>query len=111
MPNHPPLSLTGRTRALHRSGPVGCLTSFALFADLVPHTRRGAQHVEQLDDKSAQVVSIRGTANIKNAIEDAEYLQSNNKNLGIFVHKGFDEDAYLVYQADQKCPNQHVEGD
>jgi len=53
--------------------------------------------IENLDKKIAQVVSIRGTANIKNAIKDAEYLQSNNKKLGVFVHKGFDTDTYLLY--------------
>jgi predicted lipase len=54
--------------------------------------------VENLDKKAAQIVSIRGTANIKNAVEDAEYLQSKNKKLGVFVHKGFDKDTYLLYQ-------------
>lgn len=54
--------------------------------------------VENITDKPVQVVSIRGTANIKNAIEDAEYIQSTNNNLGIFVHKGFAQDTYLVYQ-------------
>jgi predicted lipase len=54
--------------------------------------------IELLDEKPAQVVAIRGTANLKNAIIDAEYLQSNNRKLGVFVHKGFDADTYLLYQ-------------
>lgn len=54
--------------------------------------------IEHLVDRAAQVVVIRGTANVKNAIEDAEYLQSINQNLGVFVHQGFDRDTYLVYQ-------------
>ncbi len=45
-----------------------------------------------------QILSIRGTANFRNAIEDAEYLQVKNKKLGIYVDKGFDEDTALIYQ-------------
>lgn len=49
-------------------------------------------------DEKRQIVSVRGTANLKNAKEDAEYLQSKNKKLGIYVHSGFDEDAMELYK-------------
>nr|WP_292955467.1 lipase family protein [Nitrosomonas sp.] len=43
-------------------------------------------------------MSVRGTANLKNIKEDAEYIQSKNNKLNIYVHKGFDEDAFKIYQ-------------
>ncbi|WP_323845521.1 lipase family protein [Microbulbifer magnicolonia] len=46
-----------------------------------------------------QIVSIRGTANLSNAREDAEYVPSKNPRLGIYVHSGFDEDAMQVFDA------------
>mgnify|MGYP002808475812 CR=1 len=44
-------------------------------------------------------MSVRGTASLKNVEEDAGYLQSKNPNLHIYVHKGFDSDAAIVYEA------------
>lgn len=54
--------------------------------------------VENLKDSATQLIAIRGTASIRNAIEDFEYLQSKNKKLNIYVHSGFDENAYLIYK-------------
>jgi hypothetical protein len=54
--------------------------------------------LEDIPDSHAQLVSIRGTANIKNAIEDLEYLQTKDDQLGIYVHDGFREDSQLVYR-------------
>lgn len=48
-------------------------------------------------NQNKQILSIRGTANVKNAIEDAEYLQVKNSKLGIYVDKGFDQDTALIY--------------
>jgi predicted lipase len=53
--------------------------------------------IENPKNGKTQVVSIRGTNNLANVREDAEILQSNNQKLGIYVHKGFDEDANLIY--------------
>ena len=54
--------------------------------------------IQDVPDKNAQLISIRGTANFKNAIEDMEYLQVEDSVLGIFLHKGFREDSELVYR-------------
>ncbi|MFT4888631.1 MAG: putative lipase [Pseudohongiellaceae bacterium] len=54
--------------------------------------------LETFSSEKVQVVSVRGTANLKNVEEDAEYLQSKNPNLDIYVHKGFDRDAAIVYE-------------
>jgi predicted lipase len=53
--------------------------------------------LEHIPDEKIQVISVRGTANLENAKEDADYLQSKNKKLNIYVHKGFDEDAMKIY--------------
>lgn len=46
---------------------------------------------------NTQTLSVRGTNNLQNAKEDAEYVVSQNRNLQIFVHSGFDEDATAVF--------------
>ena len=53
--------------------------------------------IERLPGKNVQVVTVRGTANLKNGLEDAEYWQSKNSKLHIYTHKGFSEDASKVY--------------
>lgn len=53
--------------------------------------------LEQHPENSRQVITIRGTANLKNVKEDAEYIPSKNKKLGIYVHSGFDDDAMKLY--------------
>lgn len=54
--------------------------------------------LETFSTEKVQVVSVRGTANLKNVEEDTEYMQSKNPNLDIYVHKGFDSDAAIVYE-------------
>jgi len=55
--------------------------------------------IEHEEESNCQVISIRGTANLPNAKEDAEYQQSKNDKLNIYVHKGFDRDTHRVYQS------------
>ena len=45
-----------------------------------------------------QVISVRGTYNLGNLREDAEFNPDKNAILGIYVHAGFDADAFKVYQ-------------
>ncbi len=54
--------------------------------------------IEQLPNKR-QLLSVRGTANLPNVREDVEYKKSRNKNIHIYVHKGFDEDANAVFNS------------
>ena len=74
----------------------------AVFPDTVRVTQVGNTQVqyflEQDDDNKIQVISVRGTANLKNIKEDVEYTQSKNEKLDIYVHSGFDEDAYKIYK-------------
>lgn len=53
--------------------------------------------IEQLPD-NRQLVSVRGTANLANVREDVEYKKSWKKDVHIFVHEGFDEDAEVVFK-------------
>lgn len=67
---------------------------------LVASTEADVQYFLERDlEKKQQIISIRGTANLANAREDAEYLESRNPDLGIFVHNGFDADTMQVYTA------------
>lgn len=53
--------------------------------------------LERHPKSGLQVVTVRGTDNLKNVAEDAEYIPSNNPKLGIYVHRGFDTDAIKIY--------------
>ena len=53
--------------------------------------------LEQQSEQGRQWVTVRGTDNWKNAIEDAEYLRHSDSELGIAVHRGFDADAQAIY--------------
>lgn len=46
-----------------------------------------------------QIVTIRGTDNLRNIVEDADYIVSQNPKLGIYVHRGFDQDASQIFNA------------
>lgn len=67
---------------------------------LVATTEADVQYFLERDtENKRQIISIRGTANLANAREDAEYLESRNSKLGIMVHDGFDKDTMQVYTA------------
>ncbi|MGB0911840.1 MAG: lipase family protein [Nitrospirales bacterium] len=53
--------------------------------------------LEIFPESRLQVLTVRGTANLKNALEDSEYAQSKNGKLGIYVHHGFDVDTTKIY--------------
>lgn len=43
-----------------------------------------------------QIIAIRGTDNLKNIWEDVDFIPRPNRQLGIYVHCGFDDDASLI---------------
>jgi len=51
--------------------------------------------LQTLDDK--QVIGIQGTANLENVLVDANYFEKDDKLLGVKLHAGFRESAYLIY--------------
>lgn len=48
-------------------------------------------------DRREQIITVRGTDNLDNALQDADYLRAEDSALGIPVHRGFDEDTRAVY--------------
>lgn len=46
--------------------------------------------IENVPSEGAQLVSVRGTANLTNAREDVEFVKARDARLGIYVHRGFD---------------------
>lgn len=52
--------------------------------------------VEKFHDKKLQIISVRGTDNLKNFKQDADYIPAKDRQLGIYVHRGFDRDARHV---------------
>ena len=53
--------------------------------------------VEVDEGKRRQWVVVRGTANLMNAAEDADYLKVHSADLGIVVHRGFLDDERAVW--------------
>lgn len=53
--------------------------------------------VERDHDQQLHTITIRGTANKKNAKIDLKYLQSRDDMLGIDLHRGFKKAANLIY--------------
>jgi predicted lipase len=53
--------------------------------------------VEVDEAKRVQWVAVRGTANLENAVEDADYTKVPVRELGIPVHVGFADDARAVW--------------
>ncbi|MCP4669071.1 MAG: hypothetical protein GY849_22265 [Deltaproteobacteria bacterium] len=48
--------------------------------------------------RKSQAVSVRGTNNIKNAVMDAEYHKSKDKEVGMMLHAGFAKSAEELYE-------------
>jgi hypothetical protein len=53
--------------------------------------------VEVDEERGRQWVVVRGTANLRNAVEDAEYAKLAAHELGVPVHEGFAADARAVW--------------
>jgi len=49
------------------------------------------------DNKNVIVISIRGTANIENAVVDAEFMKVKDDKLGIYLHDGFKKSTDELY--------------
>lgn len=54
--------------------------------------------VEVDHDKKQQLISIRGTTNLSNVKQDADYIEVKDNKLGIAVHEGFDSDVRAIYK-------------
>ncbi|NIB43612.1 lipase family protein [Pseudomaricurvus alkylphenolicus] len=54
--------------------------------------------VETLPERRQQLVSIRGTDNLSNVKDDSEYIPKLSETLGIYVHRGFEEDTVQILE-------------
>jgi triacylglycerol lipase len=78
----------------------------AEIRQLLPNTVRVATlensdvqyFLERNNESTQQIISIRGTDNLANIKQDADYIPSKNTKLGIYVHKGFDRDTSALYK-------------
>jgi len=60
------------------------------------------QYFLEMDhQQKRQIITIRGTDNLRNIRDDVTYIESRNPKLGIFVHSGFDRDTQQIFQAIQ----------
>ncbi len=55
--------------------------------------------LERDPDNHRQIIVVRGTDNLVNIRDDADYIPSRNPKLGIYLHRGFDEDASQIFDA------------
>ena len=53
--------------------------------------------IEVFDNKKLQVITIRGTDNLANMKQDADYIAAKDEKLGIYVHAGFDSDTQHIF--------------
>jgi triacylglycerol lipase len=67
-------------------------------ATRVGTTKSDVQYIVELDpSERTQIITIRGTATKKNIFEDADLHMVEDSELGIVVHKGFNDDTNEVY--------------
>jgi triacylglycerol lipase len=61
-------------------------------------TKSDVRYIIEVDpSERSQTISIRGTANKKNVFQDANLRMVDDPELGIVVHKGFNDDTNEVY--------------
>jgi len=59
---------------------------------------KGLKYMLEEDPKAGnQTLTIRGTDNLQNSLQDFEYAFTYNKELGIYAHKGFSDDAKAIF--------------
>lgn len=56
------------------------------------------QYFVEIVDETTQLVAIRGTANLANALCDARFFKHRDSELGIQLHRGFHSDAEKVLE-------------
>lgn len=105
MPSAPPMDFSEvldyarRTAAAYQDEPaIRAVVGPDVLLTVSNLSRVDVRAFVEVDEGSRrQWVVVRGTANLKNAEEDAEYAKVHAPELGIMVHKGFLEDAHAVW--------------
>jgi hypothetical protein len=78
----------------------------AAIREAFPNTRtittlgdKGLKYfLEEAPTDGHQILTIRGTDNLTNSLQDFEYTFTFNQDLGIYAHKGFSDDAKAIFQ-------------
>lgn len=52
--------------------------------------------LEEAPETGHQILTIRGTSNLKNSLQDLEYTFSYDGSLGVYTHRGINEDAQKI---------------
>lgn len=50
------------------------------------------------DELKTQLIAVRGTSNVENAVVDVDYVLTLDETLGIELHKGFAQSSRSIYQ-------------
>ena len=67
-------------------------------ATRVVELKDAVQYFLEIDSaNNRQIISVRGTSNLKNAKEDAQHIPIKDKLLNNYIHRGFDEASIQVY--------------
>jgi len=105
LPSAPPLDFTEvldfarRTAAVYQDEPaIRAVVGPEVLLTVSDLARVDVRAFVEVDEgQRRQWVVVRGTANLKNAEEDAEYAKVGAPGLDIMVHKGFLDDAQVVW--------------
>ncbi len=90
---------SGRAAATYKSE-ADIRATYSKVTHVIELTDIDVQYfIEDNASENQQIVAIRGTANKINAVEDAEYLQTKNSDLGVYLHDGFNKDSAIVYKS------------
>lgn len=93
------LTLMQRSAVIYEEDSAKIREQFPNMRSIVTLCQTGIKFaVEDCDNGKSHLLTIRGTDNLKNKIQDMEYAFTYDDELGIYVHKGFRDDARAILQ-------------
>lgn len=99
----------GRAQAAYlEPGKIRTAYPDTVFVGTPAHTKV-LYFLETRPEERRHIVSVRGTDNLENVLQDAEYLRAEDNALGIAVHRGFDTDTRVIYADLKPRLNQRYE--
>lgn len=91
------LTLMQRSAVIYEEDSAKIREHFPNMRSIVTLCQTGIKFaVEDCDNGKSHLLTIRGTDNLKNTIQDMEYAFTYDDELGIYVHKGFRDDARTI---------------
>lgn len=93
------LGLMQRSAIIYNSDSAAIREQFPNTGPIVTLYDSGIKFaLEEDQNLGEQLLTIRGTDNTKNKMQDLEYAFTYNRELGIYAHKGFSDDAKAVFE-------------